>query len=432
MTNKPRRRRGLRLQVTSWLVLYAALLSLAVFLHGYIVNEQAEQVTWRSLLESELQHFLQRSREDARYRWTDTDTVQLFGDDDQSPVPAAYQGLGPGIYDGVRTPQGDKVVLVRDVDGRRLVLALDITELQGHEDNLGLWMLASNVLAVVLLGLLVAWGMGRVIRPLSELAERIRALRPDRAGQSLPLDPRASAEQGVIAEALNDYLARNDRFVERERAFVNSVSHELRTPIAVIGGAAELGLDDNATPTQMRTQLTRIRQTAGSVEHLITSLLVLAKDPARTRGSSEDVELDVLLRQLVADHAHLAVGKDLQVMLDLAAGVRVLAPPVIVQVVVGNLLRNAIEHSDRGVIHVALSAQGQVRIADPGHGMTPEEVSAIYARMARGASRDGGGIGLELIAKLCGHLGWTLSFLPANGGGTVATLDLCTQPKEAG
>jgi signal transduction histidine kinase len=424
---KIRGRRGLRLQVTSWLVLYATLLSLAVFLHGYIVNEQAEQVTWRSLLESELQHFLQRSREDARYRWTDTDTVQLFGDDDQSPVPAAYRAFGPGIHDEVRTPNGDKVLLVRDIDGRRLVLALDITELQGHEDNLGLWMLGSNVLAVVLLGLLVAWGMGRVIRPLSELAERIRGLRPDRPGQSLPLDARASAEQVVIAEALNDYLARNDRFVEREREFVNSVSHELRTPIAIIGGAAELGLDGTATPAQMRTQLARIRQTAGSVEHLITSLLVLAKDPARARGNSEEIELALLLREIVADHAHLAAGKDLQFDLALAESVDLFASPVMVQVVVGNLLRNAIEHSDRGVIRISLSKHAQVRIADPGHGMTPEEVSAIYARMARGESRGGGGIGLELIAKLCGHLGWTLAFSSARGGGTVATLDLRAQ-----
>ncbi|MET0290228.1 MAG: HAMP domain-containing sensor histidine kinase [Pseudoxanthomonas sp.] len=419
-----RGRQGLRLQVTSWLVLYAALLSLAVFLHGYIVNEQAEQVTWRSLLESELQHFLQRSHEEPRYRWTDTDTVQLFGDDDISPIPQAYRQFGPGIHDEVRTPKGDKVLLVRDIDGRRLVLALDITELQGHEDNLGLWMLGSNVLAIVLLSLLVAWGMGRVIRPLTEMAERIRRLRPDRPGQSLHLDPRASAEQVVIAEALNDYLARNDRFVERERAFVNSVSHELRTPIAIIGGAAEVGLDAADAPAQMRHQLARIQQTAGSVEQLITSLLVLAKDPARTRASGEDVALAPLLRRIVADHAHLAIGKDLQFDVVLAEGVTAFASPVIVQVVVGNLLRNAIEHSDRGRICVGLSATGLVRIEDPGHGMTPEEVSAIYARMARGEARDGGGIGLELIAKLCGHLGWTLEFSSAEAGGTVATLDL--------
>ena len=58
------RRTGLRQRISLWLVGYAALLSLAVFVHGYIVNDQAEQLTWRSLLSSELEHFLARSAVD--------------------------------------------------------------------------------------------------------------------------------------------------------------------------------------------------------------------------------------------------------------------------------------------------------------------------------------------------------------------------------
>lgn len=253
--------RSLRSQVTTWLLIYAALLSLAVFVHGYIVNEQAEQVTWRSLLSSELEHFLQRSAEDPRYRWTDTRTVQLYGDDDESPPPPEYARLTPGIHDGIAYAGRDKVLLVRDVRGRRLVLALDITELQKHENNLGLWMLGSNIIAIVLLGSLVGWGMGRVLKPLSDMAQRIHALRPDKPGQHIDLARGASSEQVVIAEALNDYLARNDLFVARERAFIDSASHELRTPIAVISGAAELSLDQPDTPAGVRHQLLRIRQT---------------------------------------------------------------------------------------------------------------------------------------------------------------------------
>ncbi|HEY5613733.1 MAG TPA: ATP-binding protein, partial [Lysobacter sp.] len=66
-----------------------------------------------------------------------------------------------------------------------------------------------------------------------------------------------------------------------------------------------------------------------------------------------------------------------------------------------------------------------VTIEDPGHGMTPEEISAIHARMARsGGSRDGGGIGLDLIARLCEHLGWKLDIASAVERGTRTTLDL--------
>jgi signal transduction histidine kinase len=56
--------------------------------------------------------------------------------------------------------------------------------------------------------------------------------------------------------------------------------------------------------------------------------------------------------------------------------------------------------------------------------MSPEEISAIYGRMARGGLRDGGGIGLDLIARLCEHLGWRLRLSSDDGKGTEAVLDL--------
>jgi len=424
MARKPR---ALRRQVTLWLIAYAALISLAVFVHGYIVNEQAEQLTWHSLLQSELDHFVQRSAEDRDYHWTDSQTVQLFGDDDESPPPPEYAGLLPGIHDGIAYHGRDKVLMVQDVNGRRLVLALDITELQRHENNLGLWMVASNLVAIILLGLLVGWGMGRVVKPLSEMAERIRGLQPDRPGQRVAMDARASSEQTVITEALNDYLGRNDQFVERERAFINSASHELRTPIAVIEGASELALAHEDMAPAVRHQLQRIHQTTKGVEQLLALLLVLAKDPERMARSNDEVRLDQLLPEIIADHRHLGADKDLVLSLEAQAPVCVLAPAAILQAAIGNLLRNAIENSDRGTIRVRLSAPATVRIEDPGHGMSPEEISAIYARMARGdQSSRAAGIGLDLIGRLCEHLGWQLTFESVEGRGTIVSLDLAS------
>jgi signal transduction histidine kinase len=55
--------------------------------------------------------------------------------------------------------------------------------------------------------------------------------------------------------------------------------------------------------------------------------------------------------------------------------------------------------------------------------MSPEEISAIYTRLARGEGRGGGGIGLELISRLCNHLGWALDISSQAGTGTRTTLD---------
>jgi signal transduction histidine kinase len=418
-------RSGLRRRILVGLFAYTALLSAAVMTHGFVVNENAEQLIWEALLQTELNYFIERSAADPDYRWANTESLTLFDGSVPERLPAALRGLAPGVHDDIPVAGRERVVMVRNVAGRPLILALDITAFEERESDMAITVLGSAALLVALLGFAIAWGVGRLVRPLSDMAIRIATLQPDRAGQRVEVDTSASAELVVIADALNDYLERNERFVERERAFIDSASHELRTPISVIAGATELALGAPDIPPAVRKQLSRIQRTAGDVEQLITLLLVLAKDPARLAGVSEHVAIDQLLPAIVEDHRHLTRDKDLILDLQSTSPCVITAPVPIVQAAIGNLLRNAIENSDRGVITIRLEPPAIVTIEDPGHGMTPEEISAIYARMARGGGdRAGGGIGLDLISRLCEHLGWELVIASDVDRGTRTTLNL--------
>ncbi|MEG3791266.1 HAMP domain-containing sensor histidine kinase [Lysobacter sp. CCNWLW3] len=418
---------SLRRRILLSLLAFAALLTVAVIAQGIIVNEYVERLVWQTLLESELDHFSERSRVDPNYHWTDTASIRLYDGRDRARIPAELRDLPPGVHDDMLVDGIEHVALVRDIDGRRITLSLDISDLETRELDMALTIAGAAITTLVALSLLIALGVNRLMQPLSTLAERIARLRPDQSGQRVDVPHAASRELVVIADALNDYLQRNERFVERERVFIDSASHELRTPIAVIAGATELALDQADVPAPVRHQLGRIRRTAQDVERLISLLLALAKDPARLASVSDHVALDQLLPEIVEDHRQLTLDKYLRLSLAPLPlpPCEIVAPLPIVQAAIGNLLRNAIENSDRGEIRVRLEAPATVVIEDPGHGMTPEEISAIYARIARGGGdRAGGGIGLDLISRLCEHLGWTLSFESAVGRGTRTTLVL--------
>lgn len=417
-----RSRTGLRRRILLGLLGYVVVLTIAVIVHGFIVNEHAEQLVWQTLLESEMKQLIELHQQDPDYRWTNTRSISLYDGRDPDDIPQALRGLPPGVYDEIRVDGVERVVLVRQVEGRPLMLALDITELEEREFDMGLTVVGSAITMIVVLGLAIAWSVDRLVRPLRDMAGSIAGLRPDQTGQRVELPASATSELVVIADALNDYLQRNDRFVQRERAFIDTTSHELRTPIAVIAGATEIALQEPQLPDGACGQLTRIQRTSREVEQLISLLLLLAKDPARLADSSDWLALDQLLPEIVHDHRHLTRDKDLQLDLELLAHGEVLAPLPIVQAAIGNLLRNAIEHSDRGRIAVRLEAPATVIIEDPGHGMTPEEISTIYAKLARRGGRDGGGIGLDLISRLCEHLGWELDIASDEGHGTTTTL----------
>ena len=417
-------RTGLRLRITLLVVVYMLLLSLAIIYHGNVVNERAEKLVWQSLLQSELDHYLDRRAEDPDYHWRDTEDVTLYGGEaGGARPPEVLARLEPGVHDDIRVNGSKRVVLVKDVAGRRMVLTLDITEFEEREQHLTTLMAGSALGGLALSGLLIAWGLRRLVKPLADMADDIAALQPDRSGQRVVVGRKASSELVVISEAVNDYLARNERFVDRERAFIDSSSHELRTPLAVIAGASELALGQAGTPATVRNQLSRILRTTRGVEQLISLLLVLAKDPERLARIGDHFRLDQLLPDIVDDHRHLCADKDLELRVATLPACELVAPMAIVQAAIGNLLRNAIENSDRGEISIALQPRGVVVIEDPGHGMSPEEISAVYARMARGGGREGNGIGLDLIARLCEHLGWTLRIEPRTPRGTRVTLD---------
>lgn len=408
---------------------YSLLLSGAILLHGYLTNERIELVVWRSMLNAEVDHFLEHRATNRDYPLPRGGTVNGYlrplANADALGVPAALRGLPPGLYNGVQLGARPVAVLVRDIGAERIYMTVEVAEVEENERALFRWVAFWALLGAIALVIAIRWLSGRMLRPVSAFAAAVDRLEPDSRGRRVEVADDAGLEVDTIATAINRYLERIDGFVIRERKFVDSVSHELRTPLAVIGGAVDVMEARNDLSEAAGTTLRRIRQTLSEVDQLVAALLVLAKEPQRLRETDEFCRLEEALPKLLADHEHLTQGKALQLELGVLDAGSVRVPARMLQVAISNLLRNAIEHSDRGTVHVSVHPAGVVRIQDPGHGMSSEEIAQFYTAIARRSEpRIGSGIGLELIRRLCEHLGWTLQLQPAPSQGTVAVLDM--------
>ena len=250
----------------------------------------------------------------------------------------------------------------------------------------------AGVIMIFVTVLMASFGMERMVRPLSLLAQHIAALRPGVQGQRIEVDPRGSSELHTIADALNDYLDRNEQFVERERVFISTASHELRTPIAVMTGAAELALEQPGLPERARQQMQRVLRTAQSVEQLIELLLVLARDPARggacrahragPAAAGDRRRPSPPPRRQGPEHRYPCRAGGYRRADGGGAG--------------GDRQPAAQCHREQRSrpYRTAAESVGGADPAGPGHGMSPEEIAAIHARMARGGRADrGSGIG---------------------------------------
>jgi signal transduction histidine kinase len=417
--------RSLRRRFNATLMAFGVGVAFVIGLLGHMVNERIEAHVWRSLLEIEMQVYADHLRQGLERRPDAGKGMHAYatGADGRPPegLPAELAALDPGLHDEIAVGDRWYSVMVRSVDGRRLYVVVDITSFERTEERLVLLTLAFIALMVLLLYLASRLLSRAMVRPVLGLADDVAKLDPGERGARLA-GQYTDAELATIARAIDTYLERLDAFVQREHQFISAVSHELRTPMAVIAGSAELLREKDSGAGALPIE--RIEQGVRNLDETLATLLYLATEPTPPPGSSEPCRLDELVPEIVRDHAHLLAGKALKVELVKLEPTPLRAPDRIVYIAVGNLLRNAIQHSFAGRIDIALD-NGVFSISDQGPGMSAEEISRAYSAHARsgGSGRDGG-LGLYIIRRICARFGWRIEFESEPGRGTTVRLDL--------
>ncbi len=103
----------------------------------------------------------------------------------------------------------------------------------------------------------------------------------------------------------------------------------------------------------------------------------------------------------------------------------VIAPPRLLAIMIGNLVRNGIQHTRRGSVTVRL-VTGQVIVADTGDGLEAMPADRLFMAgvQGAGASVTGYGLGLYIVRRICERYGWGITLAPGRGGGTDVSVDL--------
>ena len=194
--------------------------------------------------------------------------------------------------------------------------------------------------------------------------------------------------------------------------------HQIKTPIAAMG--LLLQEDESPRGRELATELFRIERYV----ELVLSYL-------RLEGPSTDylirmTALDPVLRQAARKYAPLFIRG--RVSLDLReTGLRVLTDEKWLQLVVEQVLSNAVKYAPGG--HVTVRCKGESLIVeDDGVGIAPEDLPRVFDRGFTGCNgrmdKRATGIGLYLCRQICRRLGHTIAVDSEPGRGTRVTIGL--------
>ncbi|MGH8333095.1 MAG: sensor histidine kinase [Pseudomonas fluorescens] len=331
-------------------------------------------------------------------------------------IPQAFQSLGLGTHEMKLNGRGLHV-LIGEVQGERYAVVDDQSDFESIESSayitLGLAFLGGIGLAL-LIGRASA---NRVIRPLTNLASSVQD--KQLTGRLPGLD--ATDEIGVLARAIDDRTNQLSYALQRERWFTADVSHELRTPLTIMLGAAEVLTSRLQDRPDLLVMTERIRRNASETAQQVGALLQLARIPEIT-----DLVL-INLRSLIERELErcqpLLRTKALTLTFICTEEVSVQAIPELITIAVSNLLRNACQHTEHGIISVRLNA-AEIVVEDSGTGL-PEPVRArLFDRFVRGDDDfiNGSGLGLSIVKRVTEHLGWSVHHEPSPSGGSRFTL----------
>lgn len=265
-----------------------------------------------------------------------------------------------------------------------------------------------------------AWICSRwFVRPLQELSHISQ--RMAQLDMTWECNDKHTDEVGILARNLNsmrkrlkktmDELEEVNRHLASEveavtalekdrRDFFMAVSHELKTPLAVLKAQLEsmnLNIGDYANHGKY---LPETLQSVETIEHLVVEILLIVKLESQWgRDAVEDVRIVDVVERCLDNSALLIEQKGLSVSREIPEEVTVKTYHRLVNLVLSNLITNAILHSpDKTLVTIQLVGS-TLLIQNRSDLITDEDLRKMFEpfyRLDSSRSRDTGGSGLGL------------------------------------
>jgi signal transduction histidine kinase len=213
---------------------------------------------------------------------------------------------------------------------------------------------------------------------------------------------------GVIFRALRAEA----RVRQEQDNFLALVSHQFKTPLASLQLSLETMAMRSLSPEQSRTLIDRMLSDLARMEAMVTQILESNRlERGRIDLKIEPIELGGAIGRVVSHLDERAAKEKITISADIARGMYVMADPLALDVVVRNLLENAIAAVTPvggGTISLAarrVNGEVELSVRDTGVGFRPADGARLFEKFTRlhpggGSSYFGTGLGLYIVRRL--------------------------------
>ena len=212
---------------------------------------------------------------------------------------------------------------------------------------------------------------------------------------------------------LNNFLEKMSEKVLKDyrilKEFSENASHEIQTPISVIRGKLEMLMATSINEEQA-SYMSAIQNAVQKLSNVNQSLLLLTRLENREYSPDQEVNISEKLNNALVAFHELIQMRGLDYESNIEPEVVIRAHPTLVEIMLSNLISNAIKHNVKdGRIGVELNSD-QLRIENTGEDpMVP--TGELFKRFKKNnQSSESTGLGLSIVSQICEVNNFTIDY----------------------
>lgn len=216
-------------------------------------------------------------------------------------------------------------------------------------------------------------------------------------------------EFAELNATLDKLLQHSISTYKNQKEFTENASHELQTPLAVLKNKVDILLQSDDLTERQYHIAEEMNKALIRSTRINKNLLLLAKIENSQFDSSELIGFGTLVVQSMDGlQAHFK-EKNISVGSDISSDVEVKGNSGLIEVLINNLIINAIRHTlPGGAISVMLSTSG-FEVRNSGEQvLNPDLLFKRFSRMS--ANNSGSGLGLSIVQEICKLHGWQVTY----------------------